>query len=84
MSAPVCPIPGQRFELITSWLAVKHSAETNDALYYMAPLDRFPVRVIPRRVFKNGKIRLSVFVGCAFTADSGHLGRFWRLASEQP
>ena len=70
-----CPIPGYTFARFTSWLALRHAAETNASLFYWAPLDHTPRRVCALRVFKNGKLRLA-HGGVRFTADSGHLDRF--------
>lgn len=57
-----------------NWLAVKHYCETHAWIYYHAPLDRHPVVVAVRRVFKNGKIRVAG-PGLTFTIDKGHLDR---------
>ena len=78
-----CPIPGFRFAPFASWIAVKHAAETNVSLYYLAPLDGGPRPVFARRVFKNGKVRLTGGE-VTFTADAGHLDRFYRLERETP
>jgi len=76
--ATACPIPGFRFAPFACWLHVKHAAETNVSLFYHAPLDGCPRPVFAKLVFKNGKIRLSGGE-VTFTADSGHLDRFFRL-----
>ncbi len=78
---PACPIPGFRFALVNSWMAVKHAAETNETLFYRAPLDPTPRRVWPRQVFKNGKIRFGAG-DVRFTADQSHLGRFYVLKAQ--
>ncbi len=83
VSAVRCPIPGYRFAPFAAWLHVRHAAETNVSLFYHAPLDTTPRRVIARRVFKNGKLRLSAGE-VIFTADAGHLDRFYRLEKEAP
>ncbi len=79
--APKCPIPGFRFAPFAAWLHVRHAAETNATLYYHAPLDGGPRPVFVRRVFKNGKLRLTGGE-VTFTAGAGHLGRFYRLEKE--
>jgi hypothetical protein len=57
-----------------SWLAVLHYAETHPWFYYHAPLDYSPVVVAVRRVFKNGKIRITRG-NSSWTIDAGHLDR---------
>lgn len=55
---------------------VQHNGK--GALYYQAPLDRYPTHIEVTKRFKNGKLRVSHLFG-SFTADSGHLTRFrWR------
>lgn len=80
---PNCPISGYRYVPFASWLKVRHAAETNESLFYWAPLDHGPHRVIPRRVFKNGKVRIQAGPGMTFTADPGHLDRFYGLEAVQ-
>jgi hypothetical protein len=48
-------------------------------LYYQAPLDPLPQRVEICRRFKNGKVRVRAR-DVEFTADAGHLDRFFWLA----
>ncbi len=78
---PPCPISGFRYAPFASWYGVRHAAEANVSLFYHAPLDRGPMRVIVRRVFKNGKLRLSSGE-VTFMADAGHLDRFFWLEKE--
>lgn len=78
MNAPKCPISGYRFAAFDSWLKVRHAAETNVSLFYWAPLDGGPRPVFAKRVFRNGKIRLTGG-DVTFTADDSHLDRFFRL-----
>lgn len=73
-----CPIPGFRFAPFAMWRHVKHAAETNETMFYHAPMDVTPRRIIPHKIYKNGKIRLSAGE-LTFTADPGHLDRFFRL-----
>ncbi|HEX6826551.1 MAG TPA: hypothetical protein VF077_09585 [Nitrospiraceae bacterium] len=80
---PPCPIPGYRFAEFASWYGVLHAIEYKVGLYYHAPLDATPRRVIIKKTFKNGKVRI-----CAgevtFTADSSHIARFfWLEKSEE-
>ena len=76
-----CPISGYRFAPFATWRHVKHAAETNETMFYHAPMDVTPRRVWPRKIFKNGKVRLSAG-DITFTADPGHLDRFLRLERE--
>lgn len=63
----------------SSWDELLAHIDADRNLFYHAPLDRFPSLVAVRRRFKNGKLR--VWSGSlAFTADSGHLDRFKRIA----
>lgn len=62
----------------SSWLAVKHYCETHAWIYYHAPMDLGSCVVAVRRVYQNGKIRLTPPSGYSFTADVGHLERFSR------
>lgn len=78
MMPPKCPIPGYKFSPFGSWLNVRHAAESRVSLFYWAPLDTAPRPIIVLRVFKNGKVRLSGGE-VTFTADDGHLDRFYRL-----
>lgn len=73
---PSCHLPGSRFVAPATWRTVRHAAETNEALYYFAPLDLAPVRVTPKLVFKNGKIRFAAGA-TTFTANADHLERFF-------
>ena len=59
-------------------IAASHGDETA-RLYYWAPLDRHPVRVHIRAVYRNGRIRVSPGMAgaCAFVADESHLSRFF-------
>ena len=68
-----------------TWDAVLAAADENRTLWYHAPMDRYPVRVLVLRVFKNGKLRLHAG-DVAFTADSGHLPRFtmWGVTPSLP
>lgn len=75
---PRCPISGYRFAPFETWLKVRHEAETNASLFYWAPLDTAPRPVFARKVFANGKIRIDGGE-VSFTADSGHLDRFYRI-----
>jgi hypothetical protein len=59
-----------------SWLAVIHYCEIHAWVYYKAPMDLSSTVVAVRRVFKNGKIRLTPPSGHSFTADRAHLDRF--------
>src|SRR5215208_6172649 len=81
MTDPKCPIPGYRFAPFSTWLHVKHAAETNVTLFYWAPLDTAPRPVLARHIFKNGKVRFDAGE-VVFTADSGHTDRFFRLEKE--
>lgn len=67
------PAKGSRF---TSWLAVIHYCETHAWIYYQAPLDSSPAVCAVRRVFANGKVRLTPPSGHSFTAGVAHLDRF--------
>jgi hypothetical protein len=58
----------------SSWLDLKHYAETHAWMYYQAPMDRHPVAAAVCRVFKNGKVRLD-YHGHRWTIDEGHLSR---------
>lgn len=64
-----------------SWAALRAHAESgaDPALFYWAPMDRFPTRVHVRRVFKNGSVRVSPGMAGAnaFTSDADHLDRFF-------
>ncbi len=73
-----CPIPGYRFAPFASWHGVKHASENRVTLFYKAPLDTAPRPVIVRKVFKNGKLRIDAGE-VSFTADAGHLERFYWL-----
>ncbi len=57
-----------------SWLAVQHYCETHPWIYYQAPMDINPCVVAVRKVFKNGKIRITRG-GYSWTIDAGHLSR---------
>lgn len=69
------------FEVFVSWDALlTHLRQRGEGCYiwYHAPLDHKPVRVLVKKIYKNGKVRLDP---ChknadAFTADEGHLDRF--------
>lgn len=70
------------FHAFDSWDDLRALATQGDdvaSLYYWAPLDRRPVRVHVRAVHKNGRVRVSPGMrgACAFTADAGHLDRFF-------
>ena len=64
---------GVRF---ASWVAVIHYCGIHPWVYYHAPLDTCSVVIAVRKVYKNGKIRLTAPSGYSFTADAGHLDRF--------
>ena len=59
-----------------SWLAVIHYCETHPWVYYHAPMDLSSTVVAVRKVYKNGKVRLTPPSGYSFTADRGHVERF--------
>lgn len=65
------------FAKIATWQEVRGMADRGTYLWYQAPLDYSPVPVVARKLFKNGKIRISWAHG-SFTADPGHLDRFRR------
>ena len=67
MSGPYLPF--------ACWYGVQSAVREETPLYYQAPLDSSPVRVVVTKVFKNGKLRVSWAHG-SFTADSGHTDRF--------
>lgn len=58
-----------------TWTAVLLAARDDVPMWYLAPLDRHPVRVYVLRVYKNGKLRLRGG-DTTFTADHKHLDRF--------
>lgn len=58
------------------WYGVQEYCRVHAWVYYRAPLDTRPAVVAIKRVFKNGKIRLTGPSGISFTADAGHLDRF--------
>lgn len=55
---------------------LKYLEEHNNIVYYKAPLDLHAVPVVVIKVFKNGKLRIQ-YHGIKFTADPGHLDRFF-------
>lgn len=63
------------YETFACWSNVRLAHEENVPLYYQAPLDLHPVRVVITKAFKNGKLRVSWAHG-SFTADAGHTDRF--------
>jgi hypothetical protein len=67
-----------QFQSFDSWEAVLAYAREGKQLWYHAPLDIRPVRILVVKVFRNGKIRIDPMSNQAdnFTADSGHLNRF--------
>lgn len=76
-----CPIPGFRFAPFASWHGVLHAAESRVSLFYHAPLDGCPRPVFVTKQFKNRKLRVTGGE-CTFTADRGHLDRFYWLEKE--
>jgi hypothetical protein len=69
--------PGEiKMEEFGSWYGLLHYLERhNNIVYYKAPMDRYAVMVVIKKVFKNGKVRVT-YHDMFFTADSGHLDRF--------
>ena len=65
-----------------TWDALLEHVRAGGEVYYGAPLDSRPVKVTIDRVYKNGKLRIAkpAHDVDAFTADSGHLPRFTRIA----
>jgi hypothetical protein len=65
-----------------SWVSVLEAARRGDRLWYKAPFDRHPRSIMVVKVFKNGGIRIDPMSNQAdkFTADRGHLDRFFRRA----
>lgn len=66
------------FTTFASWESVLVHINEGKAIYYHAPLDRFPVRVSIIQQFKNGKLRIKVVshsAFCGFTIDKSHLER---------
>lgn len=62
-------------ETFGCWSGLLAAIHDGAILYYHAPLDFSPRRVLIAKVFKNGKVR--VLAGSLlFTADPGHLDRF--------
>lgn len=78
--------PGQQAAIgyhgFASWPDVLEAARRGEPLWYGAPLDRHPRSVVVKKVYKNGKIRIDPMSNQAddFTADRGHLDRFFRRA----
>jgi hypothetical protein len=76
-----------RFE---TWEQVLEAARSGERLWYASPMDvasaygRRIVAVI--RVYKNGKLRIDAMSSQLdnFTADAGHLYRFFRRAKDEP
>ena len=68
------------FHGFSSWSDVLSAARRGDRLWYGAPLDRHPISIMVKKVYKNGKIRIDPMSNQAddFTADAGHLNRFFR------
>jgi len=64
------------FSKFATWQEVLNAASDGKALYYHAPLDVGPRPVFVKRVFKNGKLRVSGGE-ISFTADADHLDRFY-------
>lgn len=59
-----------------SWSGLlQYLSDHNNIVYYKAPMDRYAVMVVIKKVFKNGKVRVT-YHDNSFTADSGHLDRF--------
>jgi hypothetical protein len=71
----------QGFKTWESFLAYLARPGSN-ILFYKAPMDILGTPVRITKVFKNGKVRVQLLHGKGgFTADSGHLDRFfWRIA----
>ena len=78
MKPTPCPIPGFRFAPFASWQSVRYAADHKVSLFYHAPLDHAPRPVFVTKIFKNGKLRINAGE-VIFTADSGHLDRFFWL-----
>jgi len=69
-----------------TWEEVLAECEKSERIFYKAPLDPIARCVRVERVFKNGKIRIDSMnheVGF-FTADRGHLGRFFAAVRHEP
>lgn len=64
----------------SSWDEVLAAARRGDWLAYQAPLDRQPRSIHVDKVYKNGRVRIDPLSNQAdkFTADKGHLDRFFR------
>lgn len=70
------------FVAFSSWGDVMEAARHGDRLWYQALFDRRPRSIMVVKVFKNGGIRIDPVSNQAdkFTADKGHLDRFFRKA----
>lgn len=68
----------------SSWADVLTHASEGRRLLYQAPLDSGPCDVRVKRVFKNGKLRVTHIIAGSFTIDSGHLDRMRTVAGAKP
>ena len=67
------------YDKYSQWIQILAEAMAGKILYYQAPLDTYPSPVVVKKVFKNGKIRLSGPPGVDnFTVDVSHTDRFRR------
>lgn len=70
---------GRKFRPVKSWDELLVIVEMDGRVYYWPPLDVNPSSV-SARAFKNGKVRVDPgrpWDVDPFTADEGHLGRFF-------
>lgn len=67
-----------------SWADVLIHVKAHLPIYYWAPLDVRPRRIVIARVYKNGTLRIAKPAADvdAFTADAAHLERFKYLACD--
>lgn len=73
-----------RYESFQTWAQLTDHVRAGYRLWYQAPLDYRPV-LVTAVLRKDGKVRVTPPYSNAdpFTADSGHLDRFRRLANRQ-